>query len=76
MDNESEDRYLLLELKKDQNGNPSHDSKLVHETMKRAKELIKDLEATIVNSPLPERVPTDAIDEWFFNLRMQHMTVE
>ena len=58
----------------EQHGDVLRDTPVLQQGLKKASELIIELEAKIVNSPLPERVAVDEFDEWFYGLRLGHMT--
>jgi hypothetical protein len=38
-----------------------------------AMDLIAECDKNLENSPLPEKVPVEELDEWLFGLRMSNM---
>eukprot|EP00026_Physarum_polycephalum_P005580 Phypoly_transcript_05615.p1 GENE.Phypoly_transcript_05615~~Phypoly_transcript_05615.p1 ORF type:complete len:220 (+),score=43.03 Phypoly_transcript_05615:1077-1736(+) len=74
LEQDSLDRQFLLDLKREQQNDALRDTPDLQKALKRASELIADLEAKIGTSPIPERVVVDEIDEWFYGLRLGHIT--
>jgi hypothetical protein len=64
----------LLDLKVEQQNDALRETPNLQKAFKRASELIAELESKIGTSPLPERVVVDELDEWFYGLRLGHMT--